>query len=141
MGTHPTAPSRVASSNQKLSEYLAAHPELLGNSVVDRFDAANGNLPFLFKVLSIEKALSIQTHPDKETAGKLHADRPDIYKGATLVYTVPSDHSDRMLKIPTTSPRWRWLSLRSPGCVDLSHWSRSPCIFRLHRNSLLSSRQ
>ena len=88
MGTHPTAPSRVTSSNQKLSEYLAAHPELLGNSVVSRFDVANGNLPFLFKVLSIQKALSIQTHPDKEMAGELHSDRPDIYKGVILLSTV-----------------------------------------------------
>ena len=121
MGTHPTAPSRVASSNQNLSEYLAAHPELLGNSVIDRFDAANGNLPFLFKILSIEKALSIQTHPDKEMARKLHADHPDIYKGAVLLSTVPSVHTDCMLKTPTINLRWHWPSLRSPDYADLSH--------------------
>jgi mannose-6-phosphate isomerase len=81
MGTHPNSPSRILSSNEILSEYLAAHPELLGDRVIDRFEASDGNLPFLFKVLSIEKALSIQTHPDKKTAEKLHAEQPNIYKG------------------------------------------------------------
>ncbi|KAF8075262.1 mannose-6-phosphate isomerase [Lyophyllum atratum] len=80
MGTHPNAPSRVASSGQALSEHLASHPELIGKRVAEKFDASNGNLPFLFKVLSIQKALSIQSHPDKATAEKLHAQHPDIYK-------------------------------------------------------------
>ena len=38
------------------------------------------NLPFLFKVLSVNKALSIQAHPDKKHAEELHKARPDIYK-------------------------------------------------------------
>ncbi|KAL0579898.1 Mannose-6-phosphate isomerase [Marasmius crinis-equi] len=84
MGTHPTSPSHVstdASSSVKLSEHLKKHPELIGNAVSAKFpDGKEGNLPFLFKVLSIQKALSIQTHPDKPTAEKLHAERPDIYK-------------------------------------------------------------
>ena len=84
MGTHPKSPSRVFESNAVLSEHLAAHPELIGKRVADRFDASNGNLPFLFKVLAIEKALSIQTHPDKATAEILFAQQPDIYKGAFI---------------------------------------------------------
>ena len=82
MGTHPKSPSRVSESNSVLSEHLAAHPELIGKHVVQRFGITNGNLPFLFKVLAIEKALSIQTHPDKTTAEMLFAQQPDIYKGA-----------------------------------------------------------
>lgn len=83
MGTHPKSPSRLICNSRQvvLSEHLASHPELIGQPVIDRFDAGNGNLPFLFKVLSIEKALSIQTHPDKRTAEILHAQFPDIYKG------------------------------------------------------------
>ncbi|KAF8900885.1 mannose-6-phosphate isomerase [Gymnopilus junonius] len=80
MGTHPKSPSRVRSSNEILSEHLTAQSELIGTQVIEKFDCADGNLPFLFKVLSIEKALSIQTHPDKETAEILHAQQPDIYK-------------------------------------------------------------
>ena len=84
MGTHPKSPSLVLNSRQVLSERLASHPELIGKSVIEKFNAGNGNLPFLFKVLSIEKALSIQTHPDKKTAEILHAQYPDIYKGMWL---------------------------------------------------------
>ncbi|KAF8798466.1 RmlC-like cupin [Phlegmacium glaucopus] len=80
MGTHPTSPSLVLSSHRVLSEHLAGHPQLIGKPVIEKFNAGDGNLPFLFKVLSIEKALSIQTHPDKQTAEILHARRPDIYK-------------------------------------------------------------
>ncbi|KAJ7623547.1 mannose-6-phosphate isomerase [Roridomyces roridus] len=80
MGTHPKSPSHVLESNAVLAEHLAAHPELIGKRVSDRFNASNGNLPFLFKVLAIEKALSIQTHPDKKTAEVLFAQQPDIYK-------------------------------------------------------------
>ncbi|KAK7031474.1 mannose-6-phosphate isomerase, partial [Favolaschia claudopus] len=80
MGTHPKSPSRVLESNAVLAEHLAAHPELIGKPVADKFNASNGNLPFLFKVLAIEKALSIQTHPDKATAEVLFAQQPDIYK-------------------------------------------------------------
>lgn len=49
MGTHPTAPSRVAGSGQTLSGWLAAHPQALGDGAKDRFGV---DLPFLFKVLN-----------------------------------------------------------------------------------------
>ena len=38
------------------------------------------DLPYLLKVLSIQKALSIQVHPNKEQAQRLHTDQPDVYK-------------------------------------------------------------
>ncbi|TFK56272.1 mannose-6-phosphate isomerase [Heliocybe sulcata] len=81
MGTHPSGPSRVLDTNELLSEHLAKNPDLMGTQVLNKFDnAKHGNIPFLFKVLAIEKALSIQTHPDKETAKILHKEKPDIYK-------------------------------------------------------------
>ena len=92
MGTHPKSPSRysvISNSRQALSEHLASHPELIGKPVIDRFDAGNGNLLFLFKVLSIEKALSIQVHLDKRTAAILHAKFPDIYKGNAILFSNP----------------------------------------------------
>ncbi|KAI0946522.1 hypothetical protein AcW1_009963 [Taiwanofungus camphoratus] len=87
MGTHPSGPSRLfeSGSDETLAEHLTAHPELIGNKVTERFKdagAADGNIPFLFKVLAIEKALSIQTHPDKKMAEQLHKERPDVYKDA-----------------------------------------------------------
>lgn len=82
MGTHVSSPSKVAASGNLLSEHLKQNQNDLGGRIVHTFRVSDGALPFLFKVLSIEKALSIQTHPDKPTAEKLHAERPHIYKGA-----------------------------------------------------------
>ncbi|CAE6433764.1 unnamed protein product, partial [Rhizoctonia solani] len=76
MGTHPTLPSKLQ-SGEKLYDHLQAHPELLGDKVRQQY---GGDLPFLFKVLAIEKALSIQAHPNKKLAEKLHKERPDVYK-------------------------------------------------------------
>jgi mannose-6-phosphate isomerase len=42
-------------------------------------DAIGDDLPFLFKVLSAGKALSIQAHPDKDVAEKLHLQNPQAY--------------------------------------------------------------
>lgn len=81
MGTHPSSPSKVRDTGEILSEHLARHQDLIGPSIITKFpDAKSGNLPFLFKVLSIAKALSIQSHPDKATAEQLHAESPHIYK-------------------------------------------------------------
>ena len=85
MGTHPSLPSkvvlRVTEEYEVLSEYLAKHPELVGKKVAEKFsDEKKGCLPFLFKVLSVGKALSIQAHPDKELGKRLHGERPDVYK-------------------------------------------------------------
>jgi len=77
MGTHPSGPSLLADSKESLAALLASNPDNLGEKVVERFGP---QLPFLFKVLSVNKALSIQAHPDKEHAEQLHRDRPAIYK-------------------------------------------------------------
>lgn len=61
IGTHPKGPSTIAETGQELSEVIG------------------GDLPFLFKVLSAGKALSIQAHPDKENAERLHRENPQAY--------------------------------------------------------------
>lgn len=43
-------------------------------------DHINTDLPYLFKILSINKALSIQAHPDKKLAEILHKNDPKNYK-------------------------------------------------------------
>lgn len=87
MGTHPNNPSRL-SDNTLLSEHLKSHPELIGSSVSSKFeDCKDGSLPFLFKVLSIGTALSIQAHPDKPLAKKLFDEKPDVYKGVSFPST------------------------------------------------------
>ncbi|CAM9106154.1 unnamed protein product [Scytosiphon promiscuus] len=92
MGTHPNGPSRVMRDGHEgsdelhglyssmegpgmfLIELLETHPHYLGDQ------ESVGDLPFMFKVLSINKALSIQAHPDKKLAERLYATRPDLYK-------------------------------------------------------------
>ena len=87
MGTHSSSPSRVKDTGDLLSDHLQKNPDLIGSSITAKYeDAKNGNLPYLFKVLSIAKALSIQSHPDKKTAEKLHAEAPKIYRGAFILF-------------------------------------------------------
>ncbi|MEH8251952.1 mannose-6-phosphate isomerase, class I [Aeromonas veronii] len=67
MGAHPNGCSEVtlAGSVQKLSKVIDSAPAAaLGEATLARF----GSLPFLFKVLCAEKALSIQVHPSKAQA-------------------------------------------------------------------------
>ncbi|MFM5133914.1 mannose-6-phosphate isomerase, class I [Aeromonas rivipollensis] len=67
MGAHPNGCSEVtlAGDVQKLSTLIESTPAaVLGDATVARF----GSLPFLFKVLCAEKALSIQVHPSKAQA-------------------------------------------------------------------------
>jgi len=83
MGTHPNGPNSlvgvpgVDEQEMMLKDLIEANPELLGEPVVDQF--GKGSLPFLFKVLSVNKALSIQAHPNKEHAQKLHSNFPQHY--------------------------------------------------------------
>lgn len=77
MGTHPNGPSVLKSSSQKLGDWIHAHPESLGAKTKEKF---GGQLPFLFKVLSVNQALSVQAHPDKTLAEQLHHEHPHIYK-------------------------------------------------------------
>lgn len=81
MGTHPSVPSTVVESEDKsgktLRDLVTAEPEkYLHSSILQKFGP---QLPFLFKVLSIEKVLSIQAHPDKALAKQLHANDPKNY--------------------------------------------------------------
>lgn len=66
MGTHPSGPSTLSDPAQTA---LKTH---LGGT----------ELPYLFKVLSVNQALSIQAHPDKSLAAELHARDPQNYPDA-----------------------------------------------------------
>ncbi|CAN7997566.1 unnamed protein product, partial [Ixodes hexagonus] len=79
MGTHPTRPSKIKGTEQTLADWILEHPESLGEGVRGTF---GGQLPFLFKVLSVDTALSIQAHPAKGMAALLHSSQPDKYPDA-----------------------------------------------------------
>ena len=80
MGTHSKGPSIISYppslSGQSLHSWLESNEWALGEEVAKTFDK---KLPFLFKVLSINKALSIQAHPTKEHAQQLHKASPNNY--------------------------------------------------------------
>ncbi|TIC10574.1 hypothetical protein E3Q15_03012 [Wallemia mellicola] len=83
IGTHDQAPAYLSSDpSTKLAEFLSRNPDQVGQKVKDAFKetTSDGGLPFLFKVLAIEKALSVQAHPNKKLAEQLHKARPDVYK-------------------------------------------------------------
>ncbi|XP_029420954.1 mannose-6-phosphate isomerase isoform X5 [Nannospalax galili] len=82
MGTHPKGDAKILDnriSQKTLGQWIADNQDCLGSKVKDTF---NGKLPFLFKVLSVETALSIQAHPNKELAEKLHLQAPQHYPDA-----------------------------------------------------------
>lgn len=65
MGTHKGAPSYIYNSNIELKKYLKDNINFFSSDHIQTF---SDNLPFLFKVLAIEKPLSIQCHPDYREA-------------------------------------------------------------------------
>ncbi|XP_068637973.1 mannose-6-phosphate isomerase 2-like isoform X2 [Aristolochia californica] len=85
MGTHDSGPSFVMDSGihdemestLSLKSWIRENPNALGEKVLAKWGS---DLPFLFKVLSVAKALSIQAHPDKELARLLHKFHPSNYK-------------------------------------------------------------
>lgn len=80
IGAHPSLPSTVADwpGSPSLDALIRAQPALfLGPGAADEAE-----LPFLLKVLSCSQPLSIQAHPDRELAARLHARAPQHYPDA-----------------------------------------------------------
>ncbi|KAJ4376244.1 Mannose-6-phosphate isomerase [Neocucurbitaria cava] len=76
MGTHPSLPSKDLETKRTLLDLVQDNQALLSSDIAERYE---NKLPFLFKVLSINKALSIQAHPNKKLAEQLHAKDPKNY--------------------------------------------------------------
>ncbi|CAG8473064.1 2511_t:CDS:2 [Cetraspora pellucida] len=78
MGTHPNGPSTLAAQPTIfLKAVIRSKPEVITSELYKIYD---GDLPFLFKVLSVGKALSIQAHPDKKLGKELFEKYPYTYK-------------------------------------------------------------
>lgn len=71
MGDHVSGQSKVKGSGELLGDFIQRDRD--GNI------GGQAKLPFLFKILSVRKALSIQVHPNKAEAERLHALHPHIY--------------------------------------------------------------
>ncbi|MBK8947033.1 MAG: mannose-6-phosphate isomerase, class I [Ignavibacteriae bacterium] len=79
IGAHPKNSSEIIIENSQfpLIEIIEKFPkEILGEKISKKF---NKKLPFLLKILSIGKALSIQAHPNKNTAKYLNKIDPINY--------------------------------------------------------------
>ncbi|CAJ0577104.1 unnamed protein product, partial [Mesorhabditis spiculigera] len=76
MGTHPDGAARLASSKQLLSSFIAKQAADCQFNNNLRKDV---HLPFIMKVMSIAKTLSLQVHPTKEQAERLHDADPQHY--------------------------------------------------------------
>jgi len=74
MGTHPSGPSRVVlneyddDTDDDLQIEFMQDEDLDNGGEVTLAEFAGGELPFLFKLLAVEKPLSIQAHPNKKQA-------------------------------------------------------------------------
>ena len=77
MGTHAGNPSYDYETKRSLEDFIKDNQALMGNDVRKKYGE---KLPFLFKVLSAQKALSIQAHPNKKLAKQLHEKNPKEYK-------------------------------------------------------------
>jgi mannose-6-phosphate isomerase len=94
MGAHPGAPSRLADAAGTLAGLVAAEPErTLGRAVARRFDKT---LPFMLKVLAVERPLSLQAHPDTAQAAAGYAE--EEARG------VPLGAAERNYKDPNHKP-------------------------------------
>ena len=74
LGAHPSLPAvvlREGGEEIPLDRLIADEPIY--------WCGARGELPFLLKLLACERPLSIQSHPDRMTAVRLHAQNPAAY--------------------------------------------------------------
>ena len=81
MGTHSSGLNVIKNERREhLKSFVESNAEeALGKKCQQRF---GNDVPFLLKVLSVAKALSIQAHPDKQLAERLHEEKPHMYKDA-----------------------------------------------------------
>ena len=76
MGAHPSAPSLLLDETP-LNQAIAANPDHFLGERLRKLGV--DTLPYLFKVLDAARPLSIQAHPDKALAEKLHSRDPEHY--------------------------------------------------------------
>ena len=77
MGDYPVQPAKSLKTGEELHKIVNEDKGgLLGKNVMAKF---GGVLPFLPKILSIQKALELQIHPDKDLSAKLHAENPEQF--------------------------------------------------------------
>ena len=80
IGTHQNGPAHVFDDPSKsLHDIISSDPKrFLGEALLEKWNGET-HVPFLFKILSIEKALPLQVHPDKALAEELTKKDPKTF--------------------------------------------------------------
>ncbi|KAI9000508.1 mannose-6-phosphate isomerase [Trametes punicea] len=83
MGTHPNGPAHLFDDpSTPLLSLISSDPTFyLGETLVRKWPSTT-HIPYLFKVLSIKKALPLQAHPDKGLAEQLQLKDPSNFVDA-----------------------------------------------------------
>lgn len=102
MGTHPSLPSKDVETKRTLLDLVQDNKALMSTEISKRY---GDKLPFLFKVLSIRKALSIQAHPNKKLAEELHKKDPKNYPGMKMYPSIVRYCAKLCIQMITTSRR------------------------------------
>jgi mannose-6-phosphate isomerase len=130
IGAHPDSPSRVVrdGKSESLAEVIAARPQAeLGPEVAGRFGP---RLPFLLKVISAARPLSLQVHPDKQHAERAYAAQQQA-PGAPLDYTDDNHKPELICALrdgfaglcgfrPVADSRRLLTALSVPGLAEIS---------------------
>ncbi|KAF9009537.1 RmlC-like cupin domain-containing protein [Cyathus striatus] len=97
IGDHPNG-SAKSLNGKPLQSLVESDPETyLGKIVYEHFNG-DKHLPFLFKVLSIEKALPLQAHPGRSLARQLK-DEEKKEKGKNEMYVDTSHKPDHVVAV------------------------------------------
>ncbi|EAT81944.2 hypothetical protein SNOG_10550 [Parastagonospora nodorum SN15] len=136
MGTHPSLPSKDLETKRSLLDLVQENQALLSPEIAQKYE---NRLPFLFKVLSINKALSIQAHPNKKLAEQLHAKDPknypddnpqarDDHRGHSLRWPLrlPSPRRDRTLPSRPSPPSAPSSAKKKPPTSKTPSRARKP---------------
>lgn len=116
MGAHPASPSFVkpkGAQPQGLDDLIGTNPEqILGHETLRDF----GGLPFLLKILDVEKPLSIQVHPGRDQARAGFEDEEARNIPRTAPYRNYKDPFPKPeLVVALDRPFWALAGFRSPS--------------------------
>ncbi len=72
-GTHELGVSKILNNNFSINSVISKYMD------INYINNYGNDIPFIFKILTIMKPLSIQIHPIEELAKKLHKDNSSLY--------------------------------------------------------------
>lgn len=97
MGAHPSDPATI-DGHLRLDEAIKQHPCLVGDSARLEF---GGHLPYLMKLLSAERPLSLQAHPNRmdARAGFERENQADILDAPERTFKDPWDKPELIVAL------------------------------------------